>query len=167
MYSVFFIFYYYYLFCIDNNNTTISGDPQSSQTHRRCKTVIKKTSNYEKPAHITSRLNTHHNVKKSNDDFPKSLRKYFGNNESVYVMDAKVSGNIGRYLNHSCSPNVFVQNVFVETHDPRFPWLSFFARTNIEAGEELSWDYSYVIGSVPGKILECYCNSDNCKGRLL
>jgi len=82
-------------------------------------------------------------------------------------MDAKVSGNIGRYLNHSCSPNIFVQNVFVETHDPRFPWLSFFACENIEAGTELSWDYNYVIGSVPGKILECYCNSDNCKGRLL
>ena len=29
-------------------------------------------------------------------------------------------GNIGRYLNHSCDPNVFVQNVFVESHDLRF-----------------------------------------------
>ena len=28
-------------------------------------------------------------------------------------MDAKVIGNLGRYMNHSCRPNVFVQNVFV------------------------------------------------------
>ena len=31
------------------------------------------------------------------------------------------------YLQHSCSPNVFVQNVFVDTHDLRFPWVAFFA----------------------------------------
>lgn len=33
------------------------------------------------------------------------------------------------YLNlqHSCSPNLFVQNVFVDTHDLRFPWVAFFA----------------------------------------
>jgi len=30
-------------------------------------------------------------------------------------------------LQHSCSPNVFVQNVFVDTHDLRFPWVAFFA----------------------------------------
>lgn len=28
---------------------------------------------------------------------------------------------------HSCSPNLFVQNVFVDTHDLRFPWVAFFA----------------------------------------
>lgn len=37
-----------------------------------------------------------------------------------YILDAKTSGNVGRYLNHSCDPNVFVQNVFVDTHDLRF-----------------------------------------------
>ncbi len=56
-----------------------------------------------------------------------STRKYFGEEEDVYIMDAKTRGNIGRYLNHSCSPNVFVQNCFVDTHDLRFPWVAFFA----------------------------------------
>ena len=36
-----------------------------------------------------------------------------GKNEEAYIMDAKVIGNLGRYMNHSCRPNVFVQNVFV------------------------------------------------------
>ena len=48
-----------------------------------------------------------------------STRKLFGAEEESYIMDAKVIGNIGRYLNHSCHPNVFVQNVFVDTHDLR------------------------------------------------
>lgn len=31
-------------------------------------------------------------------------------------------------LQHSCSPNLFVQNVFVDTHDLRFPWVAFFSK---------------------------------------
>ena len=71
----------------------------------------------------------------------KSVRKYFGPLEDIYIMDAMTEvgafpnlqyyclfhlqyhdffqGNIGRYLNHSCDPNVFVQNVFIESHDLR------------------------------------------------
>uniref|UniRef100_A0A336KDJ6 CSON004398 protein n=1 Tax=Culicoides sonorensis TaxID=179676 RepID=A0A336KDJ6_CULSO len=36
----------------------------------------------------------------------RSLRELYGENESVYVMDAKICGNIGRYFNHSCDPNI-------------------------------------------------------------
>lgn len=32
----------------------------------------------------------------------------------VYTLDAKLVGNIERYFNHSCSPNIAVQNVFVD-----------------------------------------------------
>uniref|UniRef100_A0A6P7FBF2 Histone-lysine N-methyltransferase eggless n=1 Tax=Diabrotica virgifera virgifera TaxID=50390 RepID=A0A6P7FBF2_DIAVI len=96
-----------------------------------------------------------------------SVRDLYGKDESVYVMDAKNAGNIGRFLNHSCSPNVFVQNVFVDTHDPRFPWVSFFSLHHIRAGTELTWNYNYDIGSVPGKMLTCHCASGECKGRLL
>lgn len=97
----------------------------------------------------------------------RSVREFFGPDEYCYIMDAKNNGNIGRYLNHSCSPNVFVQNVFVDTHDLRFPWVAFFALTYIRAGTELTWDYNYDVGSVPGKVLHCYCGSNDCRGRLL
>lgn len=33
----------------------------------------------------------------------KSIRKFFGKNEAVYIMDAKKTGNIGRYFNVSCN----------------------------------------------------------------
>lgn len=82
-------------------------------------------------------------------------------------MDALNGGNIGRYFNHSCDPNIFVQNVFVDTHDLRLPWLGFFTDRLIKAGEELTWDYNYEVGSVKGRKLPCYCNSANCRKRLL
>ncbi|KAL7647252.1 UNVERIFIED_CONTAM: hypothetical protein RMT77_002510 [Armadillidium vulgare] len=97
----------------------------------------------------------------------KSLRDYYRGTEAQYVLDAKRMGNIGRYLNHSCDPNVYCQNVFVSTHDPRFPRISFFASKHITAGTELTWDYNYEIDSIPDRFKKCYCRSTNCKGRLL
>ena len=92
---------------------------------------------------------------------------HFPKNESVYIMDSKIRGNIGRYINHSCSPNSFIQTVFVDTHDIRFPWISLFADEYIKAGTELTWDYGYKVGIVPGKNIKCSCGFKFCKGRLL
>uniref|UniRef100_A0A8C9YG29 [histone H3]-lysine(4) N-trimethyltransferase n=1 Tax=Sander lucioperca TaxID=283035 RepID=A0A8C9YG29_SANLU len=101
------------------------------------------------------------------DNTLKSTRLFFDGEESCYIIDAKLEGNLGRYLNHSCSPNLFVQNVFVDTHDLRFPWVAFFASKRIRAGTELTWDYNYEVGSVEGKVLLCCCGSTECRGRLL
>ncbi|RWS29762.1 histone-lysine N-methyltransferase: setb1-like protein [Leptotrombidium deliense] len=95
-----------------------------------------------------------------------SIREYH-NEDFSYLLDAQKIGNIGRYLNHSCEPNCFVQNVFVETHDLRFPRVSIFAYKHIKALEEVCWDYNYVVDSVPGKRLWCACGSSHCRGRLL
>ena len=64
-------------------------------------------------------------------------------------------------------PNLFVQSVFVDSHDPRFPWVSFFASQTIKAGTELTWNYNYDVGSVPGKVLYCKCGASNCRTRIL
>lgn len=107
----------------------------------------------------------------SNRFFTNQNNMFFFENymldSSVFIMDAKTHGNIGRYFNHSCSPNIFVQNVFVDTYDLRFPWIAFFAHNSIKAGTELCWDYNYTIGSVKDRVLYCHCNSANCRGRLL
>ncbi|XP_068109357.1 histone-lysine N-methyltransferase SETDB1 [Hyperolius riggenbachi] len=97
----------------------------------------------------------------------RNTRQFYDGEESCYIIDAKLEGNLGRYLNHSCSPNLFVQNVFVDTHDLRFPWVAFFASKRIRAGTELTWDYNYEVGSVEGKKLLCCCGSTECRGRLL
>ncbi|KAF6206857.1 hypothetical protein GE061_018093 [Apolygus lucorum] len=98
---------------------------------------------------------------------PGTLRKLYGPNEYPYVLDAKKAGNIGRFFNHSCSPNMLVQNVFVDSHDLRYPWIAYFASQDIPAGSELTWNYGYRINSVPGKVLFCECDSPNCVIRLL
>lgn len=107
--------------------------------------------------------------KKDKTDQPKhkSVRKYFGPNEDIYIMDAMTQGNIGRYLNHSCNPNVFVQNVFVNSHDLRFPSIAFFTLKFVPAGQELCWNYNYEVGTVENKQIICNCGASNCKGRLL
>ncbi|XP_058016205.1 histone-lysine N-methyltransferase SETDB1 isoform X5 [Ahaetulla prasina] len=97
----------------------------------------------------------------------RNTRQFYDGEESCYIIDAKLEGNLGRYLNHSCSPNLFVQNVFVDTHDLRFPWVAFFASKRIRAGTELTWDYNYEVGSVEGKKLLCCCGAIECRGRLL
>ncbi|XGW14545.1 hypothetical protein V3C99_000670 [Haemonchus contortus] len=97
---------------------------------------------------------------------------YFGENNTLFVVDAKKKGNVGRFLNHSCDPNVQVQHVFVDTHDLRLPWSSFFAIRNIKAGEELCWNYGYSPDALDPdrprhRQLFCKCGAVTCRGRLL
>jgi histone-lysine N-methyltransferase SETDB1 len=96
-------------------------------------------------------------------------RELFGPQEDsdIYTIDAKCIGNIGRYLNHSCDPNVFAQDVFLDTHDIRFPWVAFFASRYLKSGTELTWDYNYEIGMAEGKSVDCNCGSAYCRRRLL
>ena len=37
----------------------------------------------------------------------------------------------------------------------------------IRAGEELTWDYGYKVGSVAGREMFCRCGAPKCRGRLL
>ncbi|XP_019852999.1 PREDICTED: histone-lysine N-methyltransferase SETDB1-B-like isoform X1 [Amphimedon queenslandica] len=95
------------------------------------------------------------------------LTRSFFNESHSYVIDASSYGNVARFINHSCSPNLFVQNVFVDSHDIRFPSVAFFAQSLIPAYSQLFWDYNYIIGSVEGKAVKCMCGSSNCRGRLI
>jgi len=54
------------------------------------------------------------------------------------IVDPTVIGNIGRYLNHSCDPNL--EMVPVRT-DSSLPHLALFAVRYIQEGEELCFDY--------------------------
>ena len=55
----------------------------------------------------------------------------------TFCIDANQYGNIARFINHSCSPNVVPIKVFVEHQDTRFPHMSLFANRDILKGEEL------------------------------
>ena len=69
----------------------------------------------------------------------------------------------GRFLNHSCEPNVFKQRVFCD-HHVRLPRIAFFALVDIPPRVELCYDYGYV--DVPGKTMPCLCGAKSCKKLL-
>ncbi|NXG64469.1 SETB2 methyltransferase, partial [Hemiprocne comata] len=89
------------------------------------------------------------------------------NEEKIYVLDASKEGNVGRFLNHSCCPNLFAQSVFVETHNRNFPWVAFFTNRHVKAGTELTWDYGYEAGSMPETEISCQCGAQKCRKKTL
>uniref|UniRef100_A0A8C4MFZ5 Histone-lysine N-methyltransferase SETDB2 n=1 Tax=Equus asinus TaxID=9793 RepID=A0A8C4MFZ5_EQUAS len=94
-----------------------------------------------------------------------SLKKF--NKGNVFLLDATKEGNVGRFLNHSCCPNLLVQNVFVETHDKNFPLVAFFTNRYVKARTELTWDYGYEAGTMPEKEILCQCGVNKCRKKIL
>ncbi|XP_056629057.1 histone-lysine N-methyltransferase SETDB2 isoform X3 [Triplophysa dalaica] len=85
----------------------------------------------------------------------------------VYYLSASTEGNVARFINHSCDPNLFVQNIFVDTHDPKFPLVAFFTNRTIKAGTELTWNYSYTEGSRPDHEVSCRCGNATCQELII
>lgn len=88
-----------------------------------------------------------------------------------FTIDAAQYGNVGRFINHSCSPNLYAQNVLYDHEDKRIPHIMLFAAENIPPLQELTYHYNYVIDQVrdsDGNIKKksCYCGSSECTGRL-
>ena len=78
-----------------------------------------------------------------------AVRKLFGVEEEPYIMDAKTIGNIGRYMNHSCRPNTFVQNVFVSTkeeHSNNDVYADEYAEADDDVGEDAKFDVDVALG---------------------
>jgi euchromatic histone-lysine N-methyltransferase len=90
---------------------------------------------------------------------------------SGFTIDAAQCGNVGRFINHSCSPNLYAQNVLYDHDDKRIPHIMFFAVENIPPLQELTYHYNYMIDQVfdsNGNIKKksCHCGSPECTGRM-
>uniref|UniRef100_G3Q1W8 Euchromatic histone-lysine N-methyltransferase 1b n=1 Tax=Gasterosteus aculeatus aculeatus TaxID=481459 RepID=G3Q1W8_GASAC len=83
--------------------------------------------------------------------------------QDLYCIDARFYGNISRFLNHMCEPNLFACRVFTTHQDLRFPHIAFFASENIKAGEELGFNYGDHFWEVKSKSFSCECGSSKCK----
>jgi SET domain-containing protein len=83
--------------------------------------------------------------------------------DEEHVIDAKVGGNSARWINHSCKPNCEA-----DVEDGR---VFIRARRDIEAGEELFYDYGLVIDEPYTPKLKaeypCWCGAKKCRGTLL
>ncbi|XP_071881542.1 histone-lysine N-methyltransferase EHMT1 isoform X6 [Anas platyrhynchos] len=81
----------------------------------------------------------------------------------VYCIDARFYGNISRFINHLCEPNLIPVRVFMSHQDLRFPRIAFFSTRHIEAGEEIGFDYGDRFWDIKGKFFSCQCGSPKCK----
>ncbi|CAM0908295.1 unnamed protein product [Alopecurus aequalis] len=77
------------------------------------------------------------------------------------VIDACTKGNLGRFINHSCSPNCRTEKWMVNGE----VCIGIFAMRKIKKGEELTFDYNYVrvSGAAPQK---CFCGTAKCRGYI-
>ncbi|KAK0089007.1 hypothetical protein PV325_009758 [Microctonus aethiopoides] len=81
----------------------------------------------------------------------------------TYCIDARRYGNLARFINHSCAPNLLPVRVFVEHQDLHFPRIAFFANRDIEVDEELGFDYGEKFWIIKCKSFTCTCGALNCR----
>ncbi|XP_030853851.1 histone-lysine N-methyltransferase EHMT2 isoform X2 [Strongylocentrotus purpuratus] len=81
----------------------------------------------------------------------------------VYCIDARFYGNVSRFINHRCDPNIVPVRVFIDHQDLRFPRIAFFASRDIRAYEELGFDYGDKFWAIKSKYFVCGCGAAICK----
>lgn len=80
-----------------------------------------------------------------------------------YCIDARYYGNISRFINHSCEPNLVPVKIFVDYQDLRFPRIALFSARMIKANEELGFDYGCKFWIIKCRSFTCACDSEKCK----
>ncbi|KAH6830850.1 hypothetical protein C2S53_005774 [Perilla frutescens var. hirtella] len=106
-----------------------------------------------------------------NDEYLFDISQSRDLKDDGFALDAGKYGNVARFINHSCSPNVFSQEIIYDNNDKRMPRIMFFAGKNIPPKQELRYDYNYKENRVRdenGNIKEkaCHCGSQKCTARL-
>lgn len=83
---------------------------------------------------------------------------YFMSLSKGEFVDATRKGNLGRFCNHSCNPNCYVDK-WVVGDKLR---MGIFAEKPIKAGEELVFNYN--VDRYGANPQPCYCGESNCTG---
>ncbi|KAI4899738.1 hypothetical protein NFI96_016543, partial [Prochilodus magdalenae] len=97
---------------------------------------------------------------RENDAYMFNLDNKVG---EVYCVDAQFYGNVSRFMNHLCEPNLFPVRVFTKHQDLRFPRIALFSRKAIRAGDELGFDYGDQYWEIKRKYFTCQCGSPKCR----
>lgn len=89
--------------------------------------------------------------------YPGKAHFYGMQLDKSYVIDATRKGNEARFINHSCHPNCWTEHWIVNG----LPRMVIIAIRNIEAKEELSFDYKL---NITKSFKTCFC--DKCETNL-
>ncbi len=90
-------------------------------------------------------------------------------NQKPHVIDARVWGNVARFFNGSCDPNMSKERVTNRQGEDYPCRLAFYTKEDVAPGQELTWDYEYHDTTEKGSLgygIECHCGKPNCRGRL-
>lgn len=105
----------------------------------------------------------------SHPSFKKRMREYAeeGIRHFYFMMlqkdeyiDATKRGGIGRFANHSCSPNCYVAKWTIGKHVR----MGIFSKRFIQRDEELTFNYN--VDRYGHEAQPCYCGESNCVGYL-
>uniref|UniRef100_A0AC35TLR7 Histone-lysine N-methyltransferase n=1 Tax=Rhabditophanes sp. KR3021 TaxID=114890 RepID=A0AC35TLR7_9BILA len=72
------------------------------------------------------------------------------------VIDATLTGNVARFINHCCVPNCYAKVITVDK-DPR---IVFYSKTLIKKGDEITYDYKFPLED---EKIPCYCGHPGCR----
>ncbi|KAF2428105.1 hypothetical protein EJ08DRAFT_331004 [Tothia fuscella] len=85
---------------------------------------------------------------------------YFMSLNKGEFVDATRKGNLGRFCNHSCNPNCYVDKWVVGDK----LCMGIFAGRSVKAGEELVFNYN--VDRYGANPQPCYCGEPNCTGYI-
>eukprot|EP00936_MAST-01D_sp_MAST-1D-sp1_P000967 g967.t1 len=87
---------------------------------------------------------------------------FFQRFQAGEYLDATFKGNIARFINHSCEPNCRME-VWLVGAERR---VGIFANTHVDAGQELTIDYQWVLARAQRSLTRCMCDAPSCRGFL-
>ena len=97
---------------------------------------------------------------RENDSYLFDLENRDGD---TFCIDANKFGNVTRFINHSCDPNLVPVKVFTSHQDLRFPHIAMFASRDIKRGDVLGFDYGEKFWVIKHKFFTCWCGLEKCK----
>ncbi|XP_072289075.1 histone-lysine N-methyltransferase EHMT1a isoform X2 [Eucyclogobius newberryi] len=98
--------------------------------------------------------------KREDDSFLFTLGNKVG---EAHCIDSRLYGNIGRFLNHLCEPNLLAVKVFTMHQDLRFPRIAFFTSRPVRAGDQIGFDYGDHYWKIKSKYFSCQCGWSKCR----
>ncbi|CAL8074345.1 unnamed protein product [Calicophoron daubneyi] len=107
------------------------------------------------------------NVTSSRKEFQPISETYLArfSTDSPFVLDASKQGNLSRFINHSCEPNLVASCWLVDG----LPRLGLFSTREISANEELTVNYinaQFLSTGLMGATSLCLCGADSCSSTL-